>query len=87
MRTIVSGISDLDEGAILNHDTSSLGATLPLPFFPGNENVGIVTEVGAHVNGIELGERVVVNPVLSCTSSRHSAPLSVVFPWRAVIMR
>jgi threonine dehydrogenase-like Zn-dependent dehydrogenase len=74
VRTIVSGISDLDEGAILDHETSSLGASLPLPFVPGNENVGIITEVGAHVNGIELGERVVVDPVLSCRSRGITPP-------------
>jgi threonine dehydrogenase-like Zn-dependent dehydrogenase len=74
VRTIVSGISDLDEGAILHNDTYSLGPYLSLPFIPGNENVGIVTEVGAHVKDIELGERVVVNPVLSCRIRGISPP-------------
>jgi threonine dehydrogenase-like Zn-dependent dehydrogenase len=73
VRTIVSGISDLDEGVMLHHDMSSLGQFLPLPFVPGNENVGIVTEVGPNVSGIEIGERVVVNPLLSC-KTRGIAP-------------
>lgn len=66
IRTIMSGISDMDEGMILHQDPSVLGAFLSFPFVPGNENMGIVTEVGADVTDIEPGERVVVDPVLSC---------------------
>ncbi len=66
VRSIMSGISDLDEGMFLHGDLSALGAFLSFPFVPGNENLGIVTEVGEGVQGIELGERVVVNPLLSC---------------------
>lgn len=66
VRTIVSGVSDLDAGVLMHHEASPLGAFLSLPFTPGNENVGIITEVGSDVRGVDLGERVVVNPLLSC---------------------
>jgi threonine dehydrogenase-like Zn-dependent dehydrogenase len=66
IRTILSGISDMDEGMIVNQDPSRFGAFLSFPFVPGNENLGIVTEVGENVRGIEPGERVVVDPLLSC---------------------
>jgi threonine dehydrogenase-like Zn-dependent dehydrogenase len=66
IRSILSGISVMDEAMILNHDTSSFGSFLTFPFVPGNENVGIVTEVGGEVENFELGERVVVDPLLSC---------------------
>jgi len=66
IRTIMSAISDMDEGMILNSDPSPLGAYLSFPFVPGNENLGIVTEVGSDVEGVETGERVVVDPLLSC---------------------
>jgi threonine dehydrogenase-like Zn-dependent dehydrogenase len=74
VRTIVSGISDLDEGVLLHPDTSPLSSFLSFPFVPGNENVGIITEVGADAPGVELGERVVVNPLLSC-KPRGISPL------------
>lgn len=66
IRTIMSGVSDMDEALILNQDLSPFGAFLSFPFVPGNENLGIVTDAGADVHGIEPGERVVVDPVLSC---------------------
>lgn len=68
VRTIMSAISDMDEGLVLFHDMSPFGAFLSFPFVPGSENVGIVTDVGAQVDGIEIGQRVVVNPLLSCTA-------------------
>jgi len=74
IRAIMSGISGMDEGMVLDHDPSVLGAFLSFPFVPGNENLGIVTEIGGGVEGIELGERVIVNPLLSC-AAREISPL------------
>lgn len=74
IRTIMSGISDMDEGMILYGDPSPFGPFLSFPFVPGNENLGIVTDTGEEVEGIEAGERVVINPVLSC-ESRGIEPL------------
>lgn len=68
IRTIMSGISGLDEGMFIRSDTSALGPFLTFPFVPGNENLGIVTDVGPAVQGIEPGERVLVDPILSCRS-------------------
>jgi len=56
----------MDEGMVLHHELSSFGTSLSFPFVPGNENVGIVTEVGQKVENLELGERVIVDPLLSC---------------------
>ncbi|MFH0825006.1 MAG: alcohol dehydrogenase catalytic domain-containing protein [Pseudomonadota bacterium] len=67
VRTIISGISDLDEALIIHGDTSPLGGYESFPFVPGNENLGIITDAGKDVTGIDIGERVVVNPLLSCT--------------------
>lgn len=46
---------------------------LPLPELPaifGLDSAGVVAEVGSHVSGIEVGDRVYVNPGLSCGSCR-----------------
>lgn len=66
VRSILSGISDLDEAVVLNGNPLPFSTFLSFPYVPGNENVGIVTESGGNVQGIELGVRVVVNPLLSC---------------------
>jgi len=39
---------------------------VPLPYHPGHEVVGIVSEVGAEVTGIAVGDRVTVEPTLPC---------------------
>jgi threonine dehydrogenase-like Zn-dependent dehydrogenase len=66
IRSIMSGVSGPDETLLIHHDLSAFGTFLSFPFVPGNENLGIVTETGTAVEGIEPGERVIVNPVLSC---------------------
>ncbi len=74
IRSILSGISAMDEGMVLHHELSSFGPSLAFPFVPGSENVGIVTEVGQKVENLELGERVIVDPLLSC-QPRQIQPL------------
>ncbi len=66
IRSVLSGISLMDESLVVSHDPACFGAFLTFPFVPGNENVGIITETGKEVKGLELGERVVVDPLLSC---------------------
>jgi threonine dehydrogenase-like Zn-dependent dehydrogenase len=66
IRSILSGISSMDEGLFLRHDPSVFAPFLSFPFIPGNEVMGIVTDMGDRVEGVELGQRVVVNPLLSC---------------------
>lgn len=66
IRTIMSGISEMDEGLVLRHNHFSWAPYLAFPFVPGNENMGIVTETGAGIADIEIGERAVVDPILSC---------------------
>lgn len=66
IRTIMAGVSDLDEGLLVSDDPYAFGSFISFPFTPGNEVLGIVTETGDDAHGLELGERVVINPVLSC---------------------
>lgn len=74
IRTIMSAISDIDEGLFLCGNIGMLGGYLSFPFIPGNENLGIITEIGDEVEGIEAGERVVVDPVLACKAREITPP-------------
>lgn len=42
------------------------GGTIPLPHIPGGDVAGTVLRLGAEVQSVEVGERVVVHPLLSC---------------------
>ncbi|WP_460945415.1 zinc-dependent alcohol dehydrogenase [Okibacterium endophyticum] len=39
---------------------------VPLPYLPGHEVVGRVTEIGQEVTGVAVGDRVTVEPTLPC---------------------
>ncbi len=74
VRSVYSAISDFDEALFIRNDWLALSGFLSFPFVPGCENIGIITEVGQQVQGVELGERVVVNPVIACRA-RGITPL------------
>ena len=42
------------------------GLNLKLPHIMGSDGAGIVAEVGAHVDGFAVGDRVAINPTKSC---------------------
>ena len=42
------------------------GIKLPLPHIPGGDASGVVREIGNDVRGIEVGQRVTINPGVSC---------------------
>lgn len=60
------GICGSDMGLIFLHNSPSLSAFVSFPFTVGHENVGTIAELGSEVEGFEVGERVVVDPTLSC---------------------
>jgi L-iditol 2-dehydrogenase len=66
IRTRMGGICGSDLGIVTLTASPSTSPFSSFPFTPGHENVGTVAELGAAVKGWGLGERVVVNPLLSC---------------------
>lgn len=68
LRSIMGGICGTDFAAITQtqHPASILQAFASLPAVLGHENVAVVDEVGEQVRGWQPGERVVVEPSLSC---------------------
>lgn len=54
---------------------------VPTPFVPGNDMAGVVTEVGASVKGVEVGQRVIVGYQLGALSEEVVAS-----PWQLIPM-
>lgn len=66
VKTRLGGICGSDLNVITLHDSPSTSAYASFPFTLGHENVGTIAEVGPAVRGFDVGERVVVEPVLGC---------------------
>ncbi|MDT8859646.1 alcohol dehydrogenase catalytic domain-containing protein [Alkalihalobacillus sp. MEB130] len=62
------GICGSDMNLLFLHDSPSTSPYVSFPFTIGHEAVGQIAEVGKNVTQFTEGQRVVVNPVLSCES-------------------
>ena len=66
VRTSLSGICGSDLAALTAHDSFTLEPFGAYPFVFGHENIGVVAETGSAAGEWRPGERVIVNPMLSC---------------------
>ena len=66
VKTSLSGICASDMTAIKMSDSPTMTPFASFPFILGHENVGTLAEIGTGVSGYSEGERVAVNPALSC---------------------
>jgi len=66
IRVTYGGICGSDLHLIHLHDSPSTSPFASFPFTIGHEAVGRISEVGLAVKGLKLGDRVAVDPVLSC---------------------
>lgn len=66
IETSISGVCGSDLAALTAHDSFTLEPFAAFPFTFGHENVGRIDQLGADVEGWEVGERVIVNPMLAC---------------------
>ncbi len=74
VKTRYSGICGSDMNLILLHDSPSSSPYVSFPFTFGHENCGFIEEVGARVEGLAPGQRVVVDPVLWCGPREIAEP-------------
>jgi L-iditol 2-dehydrogenase len=66
IKTTLSGICGSDLSAITANDSFTLEPFGAYPFTFGHENTGVVDAVGANARAWQSGQRVIVNPMLSC---------------------
>lgn len=66
VRPLLSGICGSDLSTIQAKGSPAFSPFVSCPFVLGHEVVGIVTEVGAAVTEVGVGDRVVIEPALHC---------------------
>ncbi len=66
VRTRLGGICGSDLHLLTLEASPATSVFASFPFVPGHENVGVVEEVGSAVSDLQVGQRVVVEPVLPC---------------------
>ena len=66
IRTCLSGICGSDLATITAKGSPYFSPFTSTPFVLGHEVVGEIAEVGAEVEGYATGDRIVIEPVLSC---------------------
>lgn len=74
VKTRLGGICGTDLGAIYLKTSPYYSPYSSFPFTFGHENVGTIAELGADVKGWKPGQRVAVNPILSCAARGFSEP-------------
>jgi threonine dehydrogenase-like Zn-dependent dehydrogenase len=62
----LAGICGSDLATICAKGSPYLAPVISLPFVLGHEVVGVITELGAQVQGLLVGDRVVIQPALGC---------------------
>ena len=66
VRSVLAGVCGSD-----THAAAGLHPWISLPYVPGHEVVGVVSEVGAGVPSLEPGRRVTVEPSLPCWNCKQ----------------
>jgi L-iditol 2-dehydrogenase len=74
VRTRLGGICGSDLAVVSLKASPSTSPFSSFPFVLGHENVGTVEELGSAAHGFTVGERVVVNPLLSCVPRAIDPP-------------
>ncbi|MBP3038959.1 alcohol dehydrogenase catalytic domain-containing protein [Bacillaceae bacterium Marseille-Q3522] len=68
------GICGSDLNLLFLHDSPSTSPYVSFPFTIGHEIVGEIAETGSQIQGLKKGDRVVIDPILSCASRGIETP-------------
>jgi threonine dehydrogenase-like Zn-dependent dehydrogenase len=67
VRTRLAGICGSDLATVCAKGSPYFSPFISTPFVLGHEAVGVVSEIGAKVDDVAVGDRVVIEPALHCT--------------------
>ncbi|MFX1516142.1 MAG: zinc-binding dehydrogenase [Promethearchaeota archaeon] len=68
VKPIYAGICGSDVNTVILQESPLLEPLCSFPAVLGHENVGIIQEIGSDVTNINIGDRVVLDPILSCAT-------------------
>jgi L-iditol 2-dehydrogenase len=68
------GICGSDLNLIFLNDSPATSPYVSFPFTIGHESVGVITQVGENVNHLATGDRVIIDPILSCETRGVTNP-------------
>ncbi|MFT4414210.1 zinc-dependent alcohol dehydrogenase [Fredinandcohnia humi] len=71
-----SGICGSDLNLIFLNDSPATSPFVSFPFTVGHEIVGEISQIGSQVSDFNVGDRVVIDPILSCASRGVNNPCS-----------
>lgn len=74
LRVVASGICGTDLSTLAYETSLSLEPFASFPAVPGHEVLARVEDAGDAVRGLERGQRVVVDPIVSCTVRGRAEP-------------
>jgi threonine dehydrogenase-like Zn-dependent dehydrogenase len=74
VEVVAAGICGTDVSTLTFHSSPSMEPFGSFPAVPGHEILGLVTEVGPAVRRVEVGQRVAVDPFISCTMRGLTGP-------------
>ncbi|MBA4534518.1 alcohol dehydrogenase catalytic domain-containing protein [Brevibacillus halotolerans] len=74
VRVKFCGICGSDLNLIFLHDSPATSPFASFPFTIGHEIVGVIEELGREVKNLSVGERVVIDPILSCEARGFHEP-------------
>jgi L-iditol 2-dehydrogenase len=74
VKTIYGGVCGSDINLIFLKDSPYSEPFTTMPLTIGHENVGVIDEAGPGVEGFAVGDRVVIDPMLSCASRDVNPP-------------
>jgi L-iditol 2-dehydrogenase len=74
VKTTLAGVCGSDLNLVYLHDSPATSPFASFPFTFGHENVGVVSEAGPEAAPFKVGDRVVVDPMLSCAAREITPP-------------
>lgn len=66
LRPRLGGVCGSDISMLINRGSPALTPFISFPLVPGHEVVADIAEIGSAVGSLRVGQRVVVNPLISC---------------------